>query len=444
MGETSSAIIVALIAAIFSCYFAASTVALRTFSRTRLAELLEERGREDQYDRFINEWPRILLTASMIRVAANLVALLATLHAVTGMLPGHYPIVQYAVAFGAAGLLISVFGVAIPSSWGRYRTEHLLVTSLPILRVGMLVAYPFIRVLGAFDPIVRRISGTDEQDDGDSPLTDEILSVVEEHEHEHEVRFDEDQKDMLEAVLSLSTTTAAQIMTPRTDITGIEVSNSLAQILQIIRDEGHSRIPVYEDDLDHLLGILYVKDLVQFLGASEKLNIRSVLREPFMVPESKQVSKLLAEFKAQKIHIAIVLDEYGGTAGLVTIEDILEEIVGDIEDEYEPDEERPTITRTHDHSADVDARVRVDDLNDELDLELPEDEDYETVGGFVVYKLGRIPEAGESFDYDGMRLTVLDAEKTKVKLVRIEQLEPEPSNTLAFNSNGKNGTPEGK
>lgn len=196
MGETSTAIIVAFIAAIFSCYFAASTVALRTFSRTRLAELLEERGREHQYDRFINEWPRILLTASMVRVAANLVGLLAMLHAVTGLLPGQYPLVQYTAAFAAAGLLISVFGVAIPSSWGRYRTEHLLVTSLPLLRVVMLITYPFIRILWAFDPIVRRISGTDEEDEGDSPLTDEILSVVEEHEHEHEVRFDEDQKDL--------------------------------------------------------------------------------------------------------------------------------------------------------------------------------------------------------------------------------------------------------
>jgi CBS domain containing-hemolysin-like protein len=168
-----------------------------------------------------------------------------------------------------------------------------------------------------------------------------------------------------------------------------------------------------------------VKDLIPYVGqdSGQPFDLRSILREPYMVPESKPVHELLTEFKVSKVHMAIVLDEYGGTAGLVTIEDILEEIVGEIQDEYEPvDETPPGIERLDEQTVLVDARLRVDDLMDELDLELPEDRDYDTVGGFVLATLGHLPQAGEQFDFDGVRVTVTEAERTRVNRVRVERI----------------------
>jgi CBS domain containing-hemolysin-like protein len=280
-----------------------------------------------------------------------------------------------------------------------------------------------LQVLLLVDPIVRRMTGGELKINGDDDLADEVMSVVEEHEHEAGVNLEN--KEMIEAVFEFRTITADEIMTPRTDIEGIEAGASLEQVKQTIQSIGHSRIPVYEENLDHLVGILYVKDLIPYVGqdSGQPFDLRSILREPYMVPESKPVHELLTEFKVSKVHMAIVLDEYGGTAGLVTIEDILEEIVGEIQDEYEPvDETPPGIERLDEQTVLVDARLRVDDLMDELDLELPEDRDYDTVGGFVLATLGHLPQAGEQFDFDGVRVTVTEAERTRVNRVRVERI----------------------
>ncbi|MEM8495597.1 MAG: hemolysin family protein, partial [Planctomycetota bacterium] len=192
---------------------------------------------------------------------------------------------------------------------------------------------------------------------------------------------------------------------------------------------GHSRVPVYRENLDDIVGILYAKDLIELLetpgSEAEKaaaFNLEAILREPFLVPESKKVLELLHEFRATKIHLAIVLDEYGGTAGLITIEDILEEIVGEIQDEYEPEDDAPVVVEIDENSARVDARTHLDDLNDQLNLDLPEDEDYDTVGGFVFAELGHIPEPGETFESHGVKVTVDEAERTKVIAVTVEKL----------------------
>jgi putative hemolysin len=164
--------------------------------------------------------------------------------------------------------------------------------------------------------------------------------------------------------------------------------------------------------------------------ADKPFDIRKVVREAVFVPESKTLRDLLGQFKTSKVHLAMVLDEYGGTAGLVTIEDVLEEIVGEIHDEHEPPgEEEPAIERVSDNTFDIDGRVRIDEANDELNVTLPEDEDYDTVGGFVFATLGRIPETGESFSYDNIHITVTDAEKTRVNKVRLALTDrsPEPS-----------------
>jgi len=190
---------------------------------------------------------------------------------------------------------------------------------------------------------------------------------------------------------------------------------------------------VYDGDLDHIVGLLYVKDLIPLLGHNGEgdFDLRRIVREAVFVPESKTLGDLLGQFKASKVHMALVLDEYGGTAGLVTIEDVIEEIFGEIHDEYEPPEdEEPGIEQVDERTYDVHARVRVDEVNDELHAALPEDEDYDTIGGYVFATLGHIPEAGQSLECAGLRITVTDAEKTRIRRLRVERLDTETAESM--------------
>ncbi|MEX1017237.1 MAG: hemolysin family protein [Phycisphaeraceae bacterium] len=426
---------IALVALLLSTYFAACSTALKSFSRKRLADLLLERNRLDRLEPLVERLPQLVLLTGALRTCCNLVALLATFYVIEHQFAGRPPVLHYGLAFAIATVLVTLFAVAIPFSWARYRREEIVAGSLPLLNVLLMVFKPFAILMHVVDPVIRRISGANERPSEEDAISDQVLSVVEEHESTSG-EVDEAQKEMLEAVFELPTTAAGEIMTPRTDMRGIPVTSTLPEVRQAIIEFGHSRIPVYEENLDHIIGILYAKDLIRFLGnGQEEFDLRHCLREAFLVPESKSVRELLGEFKQRKVHLAIVLDEYGGTAGLVTIEDILEEIVGEIQDEYEPLEVHPPIETVDDRTSEVDARIRIGDLNDALDVELPEDEDYDTLGGFVFSTLGHIPEAGESFAFENMRFVVTDAERTKVRRVRIERAEP---------AGRTNGAPDGK
>jgi magnesium and cobalt exporter, CNNM family len=423
----SYAIGIAILGCLLVCYFSACNIGLKTLSRKRLADRLGVGFDRDRLARFYRHQPMMLLMTGTIRAVLSLVVLLAMLYYFEERLIGWTRLAIYLAAFLVAGGLVSIFAVAIPVSWARYQREGLIALSLPLLNTLLVVFSPIVWCLHLFDPVIRRISGVDLADDDDSDLSDEVLSMVEGHEDGAEV--DEAQKEMIEAVFDLSDTDAEQVMTPRTDIIGIEVGSSLEQVKQAILQHGHSRIPVYEQTIDNIVGILYAKDMIRYVGDSEDFDLRSVLRDAMMVPESKNAGELLGEFKAEKVHIALVLDEYGGTAGLVSIEDILEELVGEIQDEYEQAEQTPQIQRVGDQILRVDARVEIDDLIDELNIELPEDEDYDTVGGFVFATLGHIPKAGEAFDYEGLRFTVTEAERTRV--VRVEVLLAQPQKASA-------------
>jgi len=413
-----------LAACLVAGYFSTCNIALKNMSRTRLSEMLQARGRVDRFEPFIESLSQLQLMAATIRTCLNLFVLLAMV-LVVDLNSGEQASINwwgFVFAFAMSGVLVCVFSVAIPLSWARYHPERLLVRSMGLLEAMLRVLRPVTSVLQLFDPIVRRISGGD-LPDTQNHLSDEVLSVVEEHDGKGNVA--EDQKEMLEAVFEFGSTTVGNIMTPRTDVKGLDLSAALVDVKDIILNDGFSRYPVYDKSLDNVEGVLYAKDLLRYIGKNDQADfqVRQVLREALMVPETKPVRELLAEFKAKKVHIAIVLDEYGGTAGLVTVEDIIEEIVGDIHDEYERLARDPTIRRIDEKTADVDARVYVDDLNDELHVQLPEDEDYDTVGGFVFSTLGHIPEIGETFEFDNVRLTVTDAARTKVKRVRVEMLE---------------------
>ncbi|MEM0913047.1 MAG: hemolysin family protein [Planctomycetota bacterium] len=409
-----------VVGSLLGCVLAACHLSLKTFSRSRLNDLYERDGAEppsnERYDAIL---PDLQLTTAALRTLLGAMVVLSLLWLMRETLPGWAVWARYIVALALSGVVLSVFFVAIPASWSRYGAEPTLRVLWGLLMSLRAVMRPLLWVLHGIDPVVRRISGYD-LDKDEADLGDEVIAAVEDHEAGRTI--DEEQKEMLEAVFDLPNTTAGEVMTPRTEINGIDIGSSLDEVRQRLLDIGHSRVPVYEESLDHIKGLLYVKDLLQFLGDGHEFRLADVVREAMLVPESKPVSDLLREFRSQRVHIAIVLDEYGGTAGLVTVEDILEEIVGEIQDEYELTDEPEPIAKIDEATVDVDASIDFDDLMDEIDIEEPEDVDFDTLRGFVYAQLGRIPEAGETFDYDGFRFVVTEAEKTRVNRVQIAKL----------------------
>jgi CBS domain containing-hemolysin-like protein len=266
--------------------------------------------------------------------------------------------------------------------------------------------------------VVRRLAGVPVQDEDDEAarLERELLDVVSEGEKLGAV--DEEEREMIESIIDLRESSVAEIMTPRTEIKAVPRGASLSEIKDLIREIGHSRIPVYDETIDEVLGIVYAKDLLH-MENGEEFEATAAMRPATFIPETKNLRDLLHEFQSQKVHMAIVLDEYGGTAGLVTIEDILEELVGEIVDEYDQEEPAP-MNRVDENTVDVDARVRVEELNEELHIDLPEDDDYETIGGFVFSTLGRIPSVGDGFDHANVHIQVTDAEPRRINRVRVQ------------------------
>lgn len=323
-----------------------------------------------------------------------------------------------AAAVAVAGAVIAVVGVAIPHAWAASSAERVLAVVLPFLLILRVAFYPIILVMRSFDLPVRRLSGSREEDEDES-AKQEILQAASEGQAEGTV--DADEVDMIESVMEFGDTDAAEIMTPRTDIFALSADTSWRVAAEQIHKAGHTRVPIYRENLDNIIGAIYAKDLLQHVGNENPPALEKIARKPFFVPETKPLDDLLREFKSRKIHMAIVLDEYGGTAGLVSIEDVLEEIVGDISDEYDQAEEEQ-IRRINETTLDVEGRLRVDELNDELDLELPEDEDYDTVAGFAVAQLGYIPHTDEVFTADGAEFTILAADERKITKLRVKKL----------------------
>jgi CBS domain containing-hemolysin-like protein len=323
------------------------------------------------------------------------------------------------VAFTLAAFCIWLFTSVVSAAFARYAPAGLLAASMPLLRGIDLLLRPLVAVAEVVDEGIRRLVGAQPA----SPESGaELLESIEDTKRQGGI--DSASAAIMENVVELNTTLVASIMTPRTAIEGLAYTDDLAQIRAMIHEEGHSRIPIYEGSLDHVVGVLYVKDLIRWLGAAASdFRLRPLLRQPIRVPESKRVRDLLREFQRGKVHMAIVVDEYGGTAGLVTIEDVLEEIVGEIRDEHEPhDEHEPTIRELAAGRIEADGRCAIADVNARASLGIPQDEGFDTIAGFVLSVLGRVPESGAMFESHGARFRVLEATPTTVVKIAIETL----------------------
>ena len=417
MDDVGWSIVLLCLCTAASLFFALNTLALRSFSRMKLQEAFRQAGREAQVEAFLRRVEPLTLTCGFMRVAANTAIILL----LAGLFTGRHYLLRFLVAL----VILEVFNLAIPHAWSKHAGEFILPRTYGLLKVVMWALRPALAVFALHDRLVRRLAGVPvvNPEQAQEEKQEEILSFVEQGRMEGVV--DEEEMEMIENVLELGETTAEEIMTPRTDLIAVSVDADLQTVLDAIRREGHSRVPVYEKTIDTIVGLIYAKDLLDEIGKDPaQFALRERMRAAYFVPESKPLRDLLHEFQNQTLHIAVVLDEYGGTAGIVTIEDILEELVGEIADEYEKPVSE-SFRKIDETTFEVDARMYIDDVNSELEIELPEDDDYDTVGGFVFSHLGYIPKAGESFVFSGLKFIVASAGPRSIKRIRIRRLTPE-------------------
>ena len=384
--------------------------------RHRFRQAASGSGRERSVQALLD--PRRSFVSALQLVQAIAIALAATLLTLVILRQGVQGAAVIAVVIVSAVFLI--LGQAVPRALARTHPEVTAGFLLALARVLVALVRPLSALADSAANLLTRIFGGDHPEATPAGSEDELLLIT--HDPADDGVIEPEERKMIDNVLRLEETTARDIMVPRVDIIAVNENASPPEIVDAITANGHSRLPVYRESIDQIVGILYAKDLLPFvIGTTRALPITKLLRPAYVVPESKRLDDLLAELRRNRVHIAVVADEYGGTAGLVTIEDILEEIVGEIQDEY--DEEMTLLEQISDDEIIVDGRLPIEDVEEALGLRLTDDDDaYGTVGGFVHWHLDRLPQPGDRFDAQGLRAEVLDMEGHRLRRLRLTRL----------------------
>jgi putative hemolysin len=412
-------LLVALLVLIVATSAEAGVVSI---SRLRL-RAFDQRPNAISLARYIQERRIMLGTLAIARnVAVVLGIAVGTFLVLRGT--GHTWVALTVTMAGAALALVVL--EAVPRFVVSRSPERWGLRLVPAMSLFRLVFGLPARVLDSATTVVLR----GRQGGGASPSaedSEELLRLVELHEGNGDTENGE--LTMIRRVAQLEETAAREIMVPRIDMVAIEASEPVDAALRAVVERGFSRIPVYDESVDNVVGVVHAKDILRDMAAGRlPATLREIARPPYFVPEGKRIDELLTELREHKVHLAIVVDEYGGTAGLVTIEDVLEEIVGEIQDEY--DREETTMQRLSDQEAIVDARISLDDLNELLDLKI-ESEDVDTVGGFVYHQLGRMPAPGDEIRTDGLTMRVLSVLGRRIKKVRVAKVADAPTPDVA-------------
>jgi magnesium and cobalt exporter, CNNM family len=421
---------------LFNGIFSATEIALVTLRRSRIQQLIDEGNRGAIRVQRLKANPGRFL--AVIQIGINFLGFLASAFAAVSLVDGAAdvfrqfgPIQRAAegIALVVVTILLTlftiVFGELVPKQIGLAHAERVTLTTARLMEFLGNVFGPLVGALTLVTRYVSRLFRADVP--ADERISSEELRLIIEQGGEQGI-LEAEEEQMIHAVIELGDQRVHEVMVPRIAMVTLNADATIGEAIDAIVAEGHSRIPVYENSVDEIVGIVYAKDLLPFLKASAPgpPQLRSLLRTPVFVPESMTVDDLLHELQRRKVHIAIVLDEYGGTAGLVTIEDLLEEIVGEIQDEY--DEEEPMIVKLSDDEARVDGRASVDDLAEIFETQVPlEDEDeYDTVGGLIYHRIGGVPKPGDQVAVDGLTLTVETTDGRRVSKVLVVRSHEEP------------------
>ncbi len=440
MGSSFLEILVIALLILVNAVFVAAEIALVTVRRSRIRQLSEEGDERARRVARMTERPGRLLATIQLGItfvgflAAAFAGASTARHLADGLraispLAASADILALLIVTLVVSLVTIVFGELVPKTLALAHAErYSLAMARPIEVLGVLLS-PLVWLLTSITHVVTRLLGV--RDVPDEAITSEELRILVERGGEQGT-IEAEEEQMIGGVLELGERRVHEVMVARVDIVALSVDASLDDIVQTLVAEGHSRIPVYDGSIDNIVGLLYAKDLLPFLvGVDRPPSIRGLVRTPLFVPESMLVDDLLHSLQRRRVHIAIVLDEHGGTAGLVSIEDLIEEIVGEIQDEY--DEEEPMIVAIGEDEARVDGRADVDDLLEHFDSSLQGDdqEEFDTVGGLIYHYIGGVPKVGDEVVVDGLRLTVEATDGRRVRTVLVQRVQPEPEGESA-------------
>lgn len=428
-------LIILIILLMLSAFFSSSETALMTVNKIRLRSLAEEGNKRAAMVLDITEnhtskmLSAILIGNNIVNISAS--SLSATLA---------YAFGGYMVSIATAVLTVAilVFGEITPKNYATINAEKISLRYIPIIRFFMVVMTPVIFIINLFSRGIMFLLRVDPSA-ADKAMTEEDLRTIVDVSHEDGI-IESDEKEMIYNVFDLGDANAKDIMVPRVHVTFANVDNTYEELIEIFREDKFTRLPVYEENPDNIVGIINMKDLLLY-DKTESFNIRDILRKPHFTYEFKNISELLVEMRESTFNIAIVLDEYGEMAGLITLEDILEEIVGEIHDEYDEKEDEK-IQQLADNEYIIEGSLNLDDVNDSLGTSF-ESEDYDSLGGFIIEHLDRLPELNDEVTTgDGIRMVVERLDKNRVESVHVYLPEEKTDNGERQDSAGASAEPD--
>ncbi|MGQ9630596.1 MAG: hemolysin family protein [bacterium] len=424
-------LVAVLVCVLLSSFFSGSETALTSLGKLTLKRIMGEGGTLAKALSIWLEQPNKVLTT--ILIGNNIVNILAS--AITTSFAIQYAEVRHlnvGLTVGIAGVIITVtiiiFGEITPKTFAKHNAERISLAAIRYVRAAMAVLRPITWILVRITKLVLKALGEDIEREAPLMTEEELRTLVSAGEKEGIIERDE--REMIHSIMDFGDTTVKEVMVPRVDIVAVDSESTMEDILNLLEKEKHSRIPVYDGTIDNIIGIINVKDILRsWHRRVEDMAAVEFIRLPHFVPETKKVNALLREMRQEKIQMAIVVDEYGGTAGLVTLEDLVEEIVGEIQDEYDVEEEQ--IKMVSDGLAIVDARADVDDLMEVFGLERRENEEYQTVGGLIIDLLGDIPDVGDVIDYENLQIQVIEADERRILKVKVTRIQPKEEQVSA-------------
>lgn len=413
MEGDSISLIIILFCIVMSAYFSATETAFSSLSRVRIKNMAEKGDKKAQLVLDLSEnYDKLLST---ILIGNNVVNILSASLATTIFIKMLGNDVGSGVATLVTTIVVLIFGEISPKSIAKESPEKLAMFSAPFLRILIIVLTPFNFLFGQWKKLLSHIFKTE---DNSGITEEELLTIVEEAQQDGEI--DEQEGSLIKSAMEFTEQEAEDILTPRIDISGVPENATVEEIAEMFSETGYSRLPVYRETIDHIVGIIYQKDFYNKIFNKET-SITSIIRPALFITQSKKIGELLKELQREKLHIAVVVDEYGGTVGLVTLEDILEELVGEIWDEH--DEVTQDIVKISDTEYEVLGCADVEELFELFGKE--EELEIITVSGWIMEMLERVPEKGDSFVYEDMEVTVLEMDEKRVEKVKIKFIKKE-------------------
>ncbi|HQI05136.1 MAG TPA: hemolysin family protein [bacterium] len=415
---------------IMSAYFSGTETALTALSELKAALISEKYSFIAPVLKKWAKTPGLIL--STLLIGNNIVNILGALlggKIAYSFLSEYNPPVADIAAVAVMTMVVLVFGEITPKTFAKINPEKWIIPALIIFRLFEWMLLPFSHILSDFAHFVVRIMGGKNEGTG---LTQTDIEHLIEKGNDQGVFEQEEQGELLTSVLEFKHTMVKEIMTPRTDTNFLETDTTVGEALEKVEEWGHSRIPVFEDSVDNVKGILYVKDMVTLITKENTIlsdTINTIMRTGvFFVPETQKINETLKKMQEDGTHMAIVVDEFGGTAGIITLEDIIEELVGDIRDEDDHDEDQ--IIKLKDDVILVDAHISVSDLEEELEISIPDDGEYNSLGGFIVNEVGNVPPEGYILKYNGYEFKVVESNERHIVKVEIRILKDEDETDL--------------